>query len=68
MLFKINDHVFTNMGDDGVAFFLVVIEKEPERAVVVVGSGDVADVTVRLGIVHDALVPVFLLLQVALCR
>ena len=28
-LFVIDNHVFADMGDDGVAFFLVVIEEEP---------------------------------------
>ena len=44
------------MGDDGVTFLLVVIEEKPQGKVVVVGGGDVADVTVCLGIVHDAIV------------
>ena len=44
------------MVDDGVAFLLVVIEEEPYSAVVVVSGGNIADMTVTLCIVHDAVV------------
>ena len=53
------------MCNNGVAFFLVVVEEEPKGAVVVVGSGDVAHVTAALGIVHNTVAKFFLLLQIA---
>jgi hypothetical protein len=57
------------MVDDGVAFLLVVVEEEPQGALIVVDGSDVTDMSVSLGVVHNAMVPVHLLLHTEItCR
>lgn len=51
-IYLVDDDVFTDVGQDVVAFLLVVIEEEPKGLVGMVGGGDVAAVAVQLGVGH----------------